>query len=88
MCIFFDKIDKEKCTQAYDEGLRYGCMTTNIVESINGVFKGARMLSITALVQLTFYKFVAYFERRKTEIESILKKCEMYTSYAINKINH
>ena len=50
---FFEKVEKEKWTQAYDKGFRYGCMTTNIVESINGVFKGAHILPIIALVQFT-----------------------------------
>ena len=35
------------------------------------------MLPITALVQLTFYKSVAYFEKRRTETESRLKKKEV-----------
>ena len=46
------------------------------------------MLFITAFVQPTFYNFVAYFERRRVETESRLKKYEMYTSYAINNISH
>ena len=52
---WFSKLDTQKWTQAYDLGYRYGWMTTNIAECINGVLKGARMLPITALVQLTFY---------------------------------
>ena len=53
---WFAKMDTKKGTQAYDGGFRYGLMTTNIVECINGVLKGARMLSITALVEVTFYR--------------------------------
>ncbi|KAL6320844.1 hypothetical protein AAG906_008844 [Vitis piasezkii] len=62
-------------TQAYDLGYRYGWMTTNIAECINGVLKGARMLPITALVQLTFYRCVSYFETLG----------DVYTAYAIEK---
>ena len=79
---FLNKVEKEKWTQAYDKGFRYGCMTTNIVKSINWVFKRGCMLPITTLVQLTFYKCVAYFERHRTKTQSKLRKCEMYTSYA------
>ena len=61
-------------------------MTTNIAESINGVFKGACMLTITALVQLTFYMCVAYIGRHRAKTQSKRKKCEMYTSYVKNKI--
>ncbi|KAL6320286.1 hypothetical protein AAG906_005369 [Vitis piasezkii] len=49
-------LDTKKWTLAHDEGHQYGWMTTNIVECINGVLKGARMLPITALVRLTFYQ--------------------------------
>ena len=52
---WFAKMDTKKWTQAYDSGFRYGLMITNIVECINGVLKGARMLPITALVHATFY---------------------------------
>ena len=62
---WFEKIDTKKWTQAYDGGFRYGLMTTNIVECINGVLKGARMLPITTLVEVTFYRCVTYFEKRR-----------------------
>ncbi|KAL6317566.1 hypothetical protein AAG906_030319 [Vitis piasezkii] len=42
-------LDTKKWTLAHDGGHRYGWMTTNIAECINGVLKGARMLPITAL---------------------------------------
>ncbi|RVX08123.1 Serine/threonine-protein phosphatase 7 long form-like [Vitis vinifera] len=67
---WFSKLDTQKWTQAYDLGYRYGWMTTNIAKCINGVLKGARMLPITALVQLTFYRCVSYFETRRAEIRA------------------
>ena len=85
---FLNNVEKQKWTQAYDKGFRYGCMMTNIVKSINGVFKRGCMLPITALVQLTFYKCVDYFERHRTKTQSKLRKCEIYTSYAKNKTNN
>ena len=60
-------------------------MTTNIVEWINGVLKGARMLPITALVQLTFYRCVSYFETCRVEIRARMIVKDVYTAYAINK---
>ena len=56
---WFNRLDMKKWTLAHDEGHQYGWMTTNIVECINGVLKGARMLPITALVRLTFYRCVS-----------------------------
>ena len=49
-------------------------MITNIAENINVVFKGARMLFITAFLQPTFYNFVAYFERHWVKLNPDLKK--------------
>ena len=49
-------------------------MTTNIAECINGVLKGAQMLPITALVQLTFYRCVSYFETCRIEIRVRMSK--------------
>ena len=57
---WFAKMDIKKWTQAYDSGFRYGLMTTNIVECINRVLKGARMSPIIALVEETFYRRVTY----------------------------
>ena len=79
-------MDTKKWTLAYDGVHRYGWMTTNIAKCINGVFKGARMLSITALVRLTFYRCVSYFKTRRAKIQTRIVNRDLYTSYAINKI--
>ena len=63
-------------------------MTTNIVECINGVLKGAKMLSITTLLRLTFYCCFSYFETHRTEIQTQMENGDLYTSYAINKITN
>ena len=83
---WFNRLDTKKWTLAHDEGHQYGWMTTNIVECINGVLKGDRMLPITALVRLTFYCCVSYFETRQTEIQTRIANGDLSTSYAINKI--
>ena len=56
-----------------------------IIEWINGVLKGARMLPITALVQLTFYRCVSYFETCRVEIRARMIVGDVYTAYAIDK---
>ena len=60
-------------------------MTTNIAKCINGMLKGAQMLPITALVQLTFYQCVSYFETRRGEIRARMAIGDVYTVYAIDK---
>ncbi|RYQ98643.1 hypothetical protein Ahy_B07g086410 isoform A [Arachis hypogaea] len=39
---------------AFDGGYRWGHMTTNLVECINSVLKGARNFPVTALVKAIF----------------------------------
>ena len=83
---WFNRLDTKKWTLAHDGGRRYEWMTTNIAECINGVLKGARMLPITALLRLTFYRCVSYFETRRTEIQTRMANGDLYTSYTINKM--
>ncbi|PPR99822.1 hypothetical protein GOBAR_AA20844 [Gossypium barbadense] len=42
--------------QCFDEGYRYGQMTTNLVEAINFVLRRTRHLPISAVFSITFYK--------------------------------
>ncbi|XP_020180109.1 uncharacterized protein [Aegilops tauschii subsp. strangulata] len=54
--------DKEKWSRAYDEGgMRYGDMTSNMVECFNNVLKGVRSLPMTAILKYTFIKLNEYF---------------------------
>ncbi|XP_050944071.1 uncharacterized protein LOC127150404 [Cucumis melo] len=78
---FFDDIPIEKWTQAHDGGFRYGWMTTNLSECMNGVLKGARMLPINALAQIAFFKCVSYFKKRREEIRVTLERRDKYTGY-------
>ena len=60
-----EHIPLEKWALSYDGGRRYGIMITNMSEVFNGVFKGARNLPLTALIQLTFYRVNNYFTIRQ-----------------------
>ena len=75
---WFSKLDTKKWAQAYDQGYRYGWMTTNIDECINEVLKGTQMLPITALVQLTFYRCVSYFDTRRSKIHARMTRRYVY----------
>ncbi|XP_038721994.1 uncharacterized protein LOC120014144 [Tripterygium wilfordii] len=66
---YLNSAEKEKWSKAYDDGHRYGNMTTNMSEIFNSVLKGGRFLPITALVQLTFYRCNKYFVKRRIEAE-------------------
>ncbi|KAK9131684.1 hypothetical protein Scep_011212 [Stephania cephalantha] len=68
-CIaWFNDLDRAQWTNAYDKGYRYGWMTTNLAECFNGVLKGVRFYPITALVQVTFYRVLEFFNKRRDEI--------------------
>jgi len=47
------EIPLEKWTVSYDDGKRWGVLTTNLSESFNGVLKKARGLPVTAMVKLS-----------------------------------
>ncbi|RYR73295.1 hypothetical protein Ahy_A02g007649 isoform H [Arachis hypogaea] len=69
-----DAIGLRHWVLAFDEGHRWGHMTTNFVECINSVLKGARNLPVLALVRATYYRqagniVVHRFDRRNEVFE-------------------
>ena len=75
--------DLDKWTQSHDGGRRYRAMTTNISECFNMVLKGALDLPITAMVEFTWCKLVAYFHDRHKEIIFDLSLGKVRSDYAI-----
>jgi len=70
---WIDRIPLEKWTQAYDGGKRYGHMTTNLDECMNSILKGARSLSIWALVKTIFQRTNSWFVERGTKVASMIE---------------
>jgi hypothetical protein len=62
-----DDLPKEKWAQAYDAGRRWGHMTSNLVESMNNIYKGIRNMPISAMVKATYYRTAALFALRGHE---------------------
>ena len=60
-------VSVQKWTLAHNGGHRYGVITTNLSKSFNSILKSARNLPIIALVELTYYRCVAYFADRYTK---------------------
>ncbi|KAF1892092.1 hypothetical protein Lal_00036447 [Lupinus albus] len=75
---WLDQIPKEKWSQAYDQGRRYGHMTTNLAECINGVLKGSRTLPFTALVKATYYRLNEWFIEHRNEASNMIKAGHVY----------
>ncbi|XP_025670284.1 uncharacterized protein [Arachis hypogaea] len=72
---------------AFDGGYRWGHMTTNLVECINSVLKGARNLPITALVKATFYRLNELFTRKIAEAEARINAGHVFTEHVTSKIH-
>ncbi|KAL4296328.1 hypothetical protein GQ457_12G030570 [Hibiscus cannabinus] len=62
-------IPKEKRTNAYDGGFRYGHMTTNLAEAINSSLTGIRNFPITAIVKATYFRLGKLFATLGKESE-------------------
>ncbi|CAK8541689.1 unnamed protein product [Lathyrus sativus] len=76
---WIDSIPAEKWTRAFDGGRRWGHMTTNLVESMNVVFKGTRNLPITALVRATYYRLGSLFAERGGKWSVVLNSGQTFT---------
>ena len=77
-------MSKEKWALTFDKGYRYGAMTTNVFECFNGVLKGARSLSITAMVKYTWFKLNAYFDDCRNKSIEQLNLGKKWTKYALD----
>ncbi|XP_029151565.1 uncharacterized protein [Arachis hypogaea] len=64
-----------------------GHMTTNLVECINSVLKGARNLSITALVKATFYRLNELFIQKRAEAEAQINAGHVFSEHVTSKIH-
>ncbi|KAF1897740.1 hypothetical protein Lal_00032498 [Lupinus albus] len=84
---WLDNIPKEKWTQSYDEGRRYGHMTTNLAECVNGVLKGSRVLPITSLVQATYHRLNSWFLHHRNEATSMIMAGHIYCEELTKVLN-
>ncbi|XP_058749008.1 uncharacterized protein LOC131621962 [Vicia villosa] len=76
---WIDNIPVEKWTRSYDNGHRWGHMTTNLVESMNGVFKGIRHLPVTALVKSTYFRMASLFAQRGERWDAVLRAGQLWS---------
>ncbi|XP_016178826.1 uncharacterized protein LOC107621310 [Arachis ipaensis] len=81
-----DEIGVERWVLAFDGGHRWGHMTTNLVECINSVLKGARNLPVTALVRSIFYRLNELFTRKSIEAHERCRNGFTYLEFATKRI--
>ncbi|XP_057755362.1 uncharacterized protein LOC130974504 [Arachis stenosperma] len=84
---WLDRISREQYALAFDGGYRWGHMTTNLVECINSVLKGARNLPITALVKATFYRLNELFTRKRAEAEDRINAGHVFSEHVTSKLH-
>ncbi|XP_057740286.1 uncharacterized protein LOC130957446 [Arachis stenosperma] len=83
---WLNRIPREQYALAFDGGYRWGHMTTNLVECINSVLKGARNLPITALVKATFYRLNELFTRKRAEAEARINAGHVFSEIVTSKL--
>ncbi|XP_025661712.1 uncharacterized protein [Arachis hypogaea] len=81
-----DAIGLRHWVLAFDEGHRWGHMTTNLVECINSVLKGARNLPVLALVRATYYRLNELFTRKSAETHKRKRAGFTYSIFAQKRI--
>ncbi|XP_052113797.1 uncharacterized protein LOC107474538 [Arachis duranensis] len=84
---WLDRIPREQYALAFDGGYRWGHMTTNLVECINPVLKGARNLPITALVKATFYRLNELFTRKRADAEARINAGHVFSEIVTSKLH-
>ncbi|XP_058775477.1 uncharacterized protein LOC131649736 [Vicia villosa] len=81
---WIDSLAREKWTRAYHNGERWGHMTTNLVESMNGVFKGIRNLLITALVEAPYFRMASLFSTRGQRWSAVRESGQLFSESCMN----
>ncbi|QHO04709.1 uncharacterized protein DS421_13g442520 [Arachis hypogaea] len=81
-----DAIGLRHWVLAFDEGHRWGHMTTNLVECINSVLKGARNLPVLPLVRATYYRLNELFTRKSAETHERKRAGYTYSAFAQQRI--
>ncbi|XP_012572487.1 uncharacterized protein [Cicer arietinum] len=84
---WLDDTPKEQWLQSYDEGRRWGHMTTNLSECMNNVLKGTHNLPISSLVQTTYYRVTVKFEERGTHVQAMMTSGLIYSNTIIQNLN-
>ncbi|KAH1083510.1 hypothetical protein J1N35_023271 [Gossypium stocksii] len=77
----------EMLTQAYDSGLRYGHMTTNLAECINSILKGTRHLPVTSVVRETYFRLAALFPKRAVTYKGQMQGGHVWCHKVLQAIN-
>lgn len=84
---FLCNICFEQWAQAYDGGLRYGHMTSNLAECINSVLKGTCHLPITSVVRETYFRLAVLFPKQAATYAGQMQGGHVWCSKVVQEIN-
>ncbi|XP_015937759.1 uncharacterized protein LOC107463475 [Arachis duranensis] len=84
---WLNRIPRNQYALAFDGSYKWGHMTTNLVECINSVLKGARNLPITALVKTIFYRLNELFTRKGAEAEAGINAGHVFSDVMTSKLH-
>jgi len=79
---WLDDIPREKWTLQWDNGRRWGHMTTNPAGSINSILKKTRNLPISSMVMITYIRCNKFFIERSRQVEAMTTARHMYSEVA------
>jgi len=69
---WLDQLPKQNWVQCFDEEKRWGHMTTNLSEYVNSMFKNTRHLSVSSLVDETYFKTAQLFAIRGRQTNEMI----------------
>ncbi|PPR97341.1 hypothetical protein GOBAR_AA23334 [Gossypium barbadense] len=77
----------DQWTQAYDGGLLYGHMTSNMTKCINSILKGTHHFPITSVVQVTYFRLAVLFPKRAASYKSQMQGDHVWCRKVLQEIN-
>ncbi|KAL5180887.1 hypothetical protein HKD37_01G001937 [Glycine soja] len=84
---WLDQLPKQKLVQCFDEGKRWGHMTTNLSESVNSMFKNTRHLLVSSLVEETYFKTAQLFANRGRQTQAMINSGSQYSEVVFDAMN-
>jgi len=85
---WLDQLSKQNWVECFDEGQHWGHMTTNLSESVNSLFKNTRHLSVSSLVEETYFKTVQLFAIRGWQTQTMINSGSQYSEVVSEAMNN
>jgi len=84
---WLDQLPKQNWVQCFNEGERWGHMTTNLFEFVNSMFKNTRHLSMSSLVEEMYFKTAQLFVIRGRQTKAMINYSSQYSEVVSKAMN-